>query len=223
MCDTVTTLTNLPAIPSNWLTAAGIAASALDGKGDWNIGKTGYSLTQTFPSNFSDLSIEVTTGRVDVAKVAGTAQTAGDVAALISTVDTVVDGIQTDLDNATDGLGAIKTDTAAILTDTAEIGAAGAGLTDLGGMSTTMKAEINTEVVDTLNVDTYAEPGQGAPAATTSLAAKIGYLYKAWRNKSEQTASTHSLYDDTGVTVDQKATVSDDGTTATKGEVGSGP
>ncbi|MDH3505416.1 MAG: hypothetical protein OEM58_12930, partial [Nitrospirota bacterium] len=33
---TATTLTNLPTIPANWLTAAGIAASALDGKGDWN-------------------------------------------------------------------------------------------------------------------------------------------------------------------------------------------
>ena len=33
---TTTDLTNLPSITSNWLTAAGIAASALDGKGDWN-------------------------------------------------------------------------------------------------------------------------------------------------------------------------------------------
>lgn len=32
---TATSLTNLPAIPSSWLTAAGIAAGALDGKGDW--------------------------------------------------------------------------------------------------------------------------------------------------------------------------------------------
>lgn len=32
---TVTNLTNLPAIPANWLTAAGIAAGALNGKGDW--------------------------------------------------------------------------------------------------------------------------------------------------------------------------------------------
>jgi hypothetical protein len=32
---TVTTLTNLPSIPANWLTATGIAASALNGKGDW--------------------------------------------------------------------------------------------------------------------------------------------------------------------------------------------
>jgi hypothetical protein len=34
--STVTTLTNLPAITANWITAAGIAASALNGKGDWS-------------------------------------------------------------------------------------------------------------------------------------------------------------------------------------------
>ena len=65
---TVTTLTNLPAITAGWLTATGIAASALNGKGDWNIGKTGYSLTQAFPSNFSALTI-----------TAGGAMTAGTV------------------------------------------------------------------------------------------------------------------------------------------------
>lgn len=54
---TVTTLTNLPAITAGWLTATGIAASALDNKGNWNVGKTGYSLTQTFPSNFASLAI----------------------------------------------------------------------------------------------------------------------------------------------------------------------
>ena len=76
-----------------------------------------------------------TAGQVDVKSVAGTAQTANDngadinailldtaeigtagagltalaTAANLATVDTVVDGIQTDLSNATDGLGAIKT------------------------------------------------------------------------------------------------------------------
>jgi len=57
-------------------------------------------------------------GRADVGAVGGTSQTAGDLAALITTVDTVVDGIQTDLDNGTDGLGAIKAETALILADT---------------------------------------------------------------------------------------------------------
>lgn len=45
LVNTTTTLTNLPAITANWLTAAGIAAAALNGKGDWNIGKTGYALS----------------------------------------------------------------------------------------------------------------------------------------------------------------------------------
>lgn len=39
------------------ITAAKIAAAALNGKGDWNIGKTGYTLTQAFPANFSALAI----------------------------------------------------------------------------------------------------------------------------------------------------------------------
>ncbi|MCH8292398.1 hypothetical protein IH992_15005 [Candidatus Poribacteria bacterium] len=45
LTDTVTDLTNLPSITANWITAAGIATSALNGKGDWNIGKTGYDLS----------------------------------------------------------------------------------------------------------------------------------------------------------------------------------
>lgn len=84
-------------------------------------------------------------------------------------------------------------------------------------------ADINAEVVDCLNVDTYAEPGQGAPAATASLATKIGYLYKNWRNRKTQTATTFSLFADDATTVDQKATVADDGTTASKTEIATGP
>jgi hypothetical protein len=33
--------------PADWINAAAIAAGALDGKGNWNVGKTGYSLTAT--------------------------------------------------------------------------------------------------------------------------------------------------------------------------------
>jgi len=84
-------------------------------------------------------------------------------------------------------------------------------------------AEVNAEVVDALNTDTYAEPAQGAPGATITLAQKIGYLYKAWRNRSNQTATTYQLFNDDATTVDHKATVSDDATTAEKGEVATGP
>ena len=75
--DTVTNLTNLPAIPANWLTAAGIAASALNGKGDWNIGKTGYTLIQVFPANFDDLWIQNISGRIDVGFISSTPQSSG--------------------------------------------------------------------------------------------------------------------------------------------------
>ena len=66
------------ALGANAITAAAIAAAALDGKGDWNIGKTGYGLTQAFPANFADLAIEATTGQVDanVIEWLGTAVTA---------------------------------------------------------------------------------------------------------------------------------------------------
>lgn len=87
----------------------------------------------------------------------------------------------------------------------------------------TALASINAQVVDGLNVDTYAEPGQGAPGATLSLAAKIGFLYKAWRNRSTQTASQYSLYNDDASTVDHKASFSDNGTTADRGEIATGP
>ena len=92
-----------------------------------------------------------------------------------------------------------------------------------GDLTATMKASVNTEVVDGLSVDTYAEPAQGAPGATVSLAVKIGFLYKAWRNKKTQTATTLSVFNDDAATVDHKSTVSDDGVTATKGEFATGP
>jgi hypothetical protein len=96
-------------------------------------------------------------------------------------------------------------------------------ITDVIIAASALADDINAEIVDVLNGDTFAEPGQGAPGATVTLAAKIGYLYKAFRNKLEQTATTLSIYDDAGTTVDQKSTVSDDGTTFTRGEIGSGP
>jgi hypothetical protein len=83
--------------------------------------------------------------------------------------------------------------------------------------------QIKDQVVAGLDTDTYAEPAKGAPGATISLSDKIGFLYKAWRNKSTQTATTYSLYNDDTTTVDHDATVSDDATTATRGEMTDGP
>ncbi len=51
---------NISSIDNNAITALSIAASALDDKGNWNIGKAGYSLTQTFPTNFNAMVISAT-------------------------------------------------------------------------------------------------------------------------------------------------------------------
>jgi hypothetical protein len=101
-------------------------------------------------------------------------------------------------------------------------GAVGSVTGSVGSLATQAKVDVNAEVLDVLNVDTFAEPGQGAPAATASLVAKIGYLFKAWRNRSTQTSSEYALYADDATTKDQEAVVSDNGTTYERGEIGTG-
>ena len=125
------------------LAAGDFGASSLDGKGDWNIGKTGYSISGT-----------------------------------ITTLD---------------------------------------GLNDLSA------AQVNAEVSDVLKTDTIALPGQAAPPLTPTFEECVSWLYKTLRNRTTQTATQWSLYADDESTVDAKATVSDDGTTATKQEIVTGP
>lgn len=100
---------------------------------------------------------------------------------------------------------------------------AGKPKVDVDALLTQAKADVNAEVLDVLNVDTFAEIGQETPAATQTLRKMIAYLYKTFRNKKTQTASQFALYADDATTVDQKATVSDDGTTTTVGELATGP
>ena len=176
---TATNLTNLPAITANWLTAAGIAAGALDGKGNWNIGKTGYTLTAT-------------TGLGN--------QTADITGSLSGSVGSV-----------TGAVGSVTGNVGGNLTGT------------VGSLAAQAKADVNAEVVDALATDTYAEPGQGSPAATTTLAAKINYLYKSWRNKKDNDGTTTKLYSDDDATVDQKQTTGVSAGTVTKGEWTTGP
>lgn len=106
---------------------------------------------------------------------------------------------------------------------TSQAAADDATLAAIAALNNLSAAQVNAEVLDVLNTDTFAEPAQGAPAATATLAAKINYLYKAWRNKKTQTATELSIFADDATTVDHKATVSDDGTTTTVGEIVTGP
>jgi hypothetical protein len=127
-------------------------------------------------------------GRVDVGRILGTAQTAGDVTA----------------------------DTAAILVDTNEL-----QTDDVPGLIAALNdisaADVNTQVLDVLATDTFAESA-GVPAATATLVAKIGWLATLARNKITQTANTQTLRNDADGADVATAAVSDDGTTATRAE-----
>jgi hypothetical protein len=115
-----------------------------------------------------------------------------------------------------------STQLASILADTNEL-----QIDDIPGLIAALNdlsaGQVNAEVLDVLSVDTFAQPGQGAPAGTQTLATMIAFLYKAWRNRSTQTASEYALYNDDATTIDQKAAFSDDSTTADTAEVTTGP
>ena len=271
---TVTAITNavvLPAIPTNWITAAGITAGALDGKGNWNIGKTGYtvstvsdktgySLTQSFPTNFADMAIAVTTGKVTVGtnddKTGYTVSTVSDKTGYsISGAITTLDGLN-NFDPAADTVGTVTTltnlpaitsnwITAAGITAGAldgkgnwNIGKTGytvstvsdktgysisGSITTLDGLNNISTTEVNTEVVDALNVDTYGEPAQGAPSATASIQYKTSYVYKVLINKKTADSTDIEIYNAAGSVVDHKRTISDDATTYTENAIVSGP
>lgn len=119
----------------------------------------------------------------------------------------------------------------------ARIGATGSGLTTLATQASVntiddfldtevaaILAAVDTEVAAILALldDARTEPGQGAPPVNPDVVTKIDYLYKAWRNRSTQTASEYALYADDGTTKDQEAACSDDGTTFVRGEIATG-
>jgi hypothetical protein len=96
---------------------------------------------------------------------------------------------------------------------------AGEITTGLATLNDLSAAEVNAEVVDALFTDTYAEPGAGAPPATTSLVGKINYLYKAWRNRKVQTPSILRIYNDDATTIAHTASLSATSDSADIGEM----
>jgi hypothetical protein len=88
-----------------------------------------------------------------------------------------------------------------------------------GGIDSTEAGVINAEVLDVLNVDTYAEPGKEAPNPTATIAYMVNFMYKVCINKKTETASLWSLYDAAGSVVDQQADITDAAGTATFDEI----
>lgn len=211
--STVTTATNVTTVnglAANVITATSIQADAITAAkiADNAIDAGAIASDAITAAKIAD-------GAIDAATFAAGAITASAIAA-----DAITDAkVASDVTIAS-VTGAVGSVTGAVGSVTGNVGGNVTG--SVGSLATQAKADVNAEVLDVLNTDTFAEPGQGSPAATTTLVAKIGYLYKAWRNRSTQTSSEYALYADDATTKDQEAAVSDNGTTYERGEVTTG-
>lgn len=114
--------------------------------------------------------------------------------------------IRAEVDSNSTQLAAIVADTNEIQTDLAN-----GGRLDL----------ILDSILDGIT-SSRSEPSAGAPPSSASLVQKVDYLYKFLINKKTQTSGDYKVFNSDGTTVDHQATVSDDGTTATFGEIGAG-
>jgi hypothetical protein len=108
-------------------------------------------------------------------------------------------------------------------TGTGQVSLSSGAVPVTGDLTATMKTSVKTQITDALNVDTYAEPGQEAPPATTTLVKRMSWIYKALRNKVTQDSTTLRIYADDGTTIDAKSIVSDDGSLYTRAKIASGP
>jgi hypothetical protein len=87
----------------------------------------------------------------------------------------------------------------------------------VGSLAAQAKTDVNTEVLDVLNVDTFAQPAS-VPAATTTLRNMLGWLYTLARNKHSTTATSDVVRNDADSGNIASATLSDNGTTFTRGQ-----
>jgi hypothetical protein len=78
-------------------------------------------------------------------------------------------------------------------------------------------AQVKSQVVAGLSTDVYTEPGS-IPAASTTLAAKIGFIYTFLRNKKTNNGVVKTLRNDADSGSIGTSAISDDGTTFTEDE-----
>ncbi len=238
---TVTTLTNLPAITANWLTAAGINAGALNGKGDWALASVLGALndaavggdptaTDTIMQYIKQLvNVLVGTAGVVTFPAAAAPGNAVSLAEIIRSIYDDSNELQTDDIPGTLGSPAGASMSADLLTidnfvDGLEstIGAAGAGLSAIP-WNAAWDAEVESEVNDALDT-AISELGVAIPTATPTIRTALMLLYMALRDKTVvQTSGTDALeiYNNAGTLIAKKL-LTDDGSDYTEAKMSSG-
>ncbi len=98
--------------------------------------------------------------------------------------------------------------------------------TDDIGLSTTQKADVNTEALDVVNVDTISELAQGVPATTPTHRQALMLVYMALRNRLDVDTSGGTdhkeIYNDANVVITKKV-LTDDGSTDREDKMITGP
>jgi hypothetical protein len=186
-------------------------------------GATAQEVWEYADRTLTALDEDSTTIDLDAAIRAAVGLASANLDTQLSAIDTVVDSILVDTGTdipatLTTVAAYLDTEVAAILEDTGTTLPA-----QIAALNNLSAAQVNAEVVDCLNVDAYTIPSQGSPGTSVSIVTALGYLFKAFRNKCEQTSTAYILYADNGSTVDQRASCSDDGSVFTRSKVETGP
>ena len=175
---------NVKSITSGAITATSIAAAALNGKGDWNIGKTDYSISGT--KKTLDALNDIAATEIVSAGAITTLSGAVVNVDLVDTCTTNMDMRGTDGANTT---APDNTSIAAILADTSNMQPKlGTPATDISADIAAVKSDSAAILVDTADM----QPKIGTPA--TDISADIAAV------KSD----TADILTDTGTTLDTK-------------------
>lgn len=185
------------------LGGGGIVAASVTGNVGGNVtGSVGSLATQAK----SDVNAECDTAISD----AGLAT-----ASALTTVDTVVDGIKAVTDNLPDS-GALSTIDTNIDTLLTRIGVPSTSIAaDIAALNDVSTAQVNAELVDALNTDTYSET-TGVPSATASIQERINRIYKIFMRGIDISSSEKNFLNAAG-SAEWKKALADDGTNYTEG------
>lgn len=159
--------------------------------------------------------------KANLAQILGTAltETAGYLAAgfkkffNVATPTGTVNSLPDAVAGAASGLAIVGSNMGTVSSVTGNVGGNVTG--SVGSLATQAKADVNGEVVDALNVDTYSELS-AVPSATPTIRQMIHLLFMGFKNKVTTTGTQLKVHKDDSTTVLSTQSVSDDGTTFTK-------
>ena len=183
-----------------------------------NNDKTGYSLTQTFPTNFADLSITVTTGLVSISTAASVNVGTNNDKTGYSLTQTFPSNFADLTITATTGLVSISTaalvNVGTIANGAITAAAIAAGAISAGGIAT------GAIDADALATDAVAEiwgiagvPSTAVPAWTASMLSQMSWMFALSKNTITQTSVLQVVMQSDGITSLAASTLSDDLTT----------